>query len=144
MSPMAPRPREVTIVANAELTDEELTIRQEKAAEVLADGGTRAQAASAAGVTWRTIERWCNEPQWGDFQAYTVELRRSLQATRRAKREKVVRMALDVMAEVLAGERDYSDDRAREARDILRDTEWRVYLADGHDPGAAVVRRGSA
>jgi hypothetical protein len=110
--------------------DTGVTAEQERAAEVLAEGGRLQQAAEAAGCTIQTVQRWCNEQA---FIEYTVNLRASQRAQRAAKRSRRIRQAYDIEHEVLSGRLDADDPRAVRAAAILRDTEDRVYRGDDDD-----------
>ena len=116
---------QITVTPEAEILG--LSEQQEKAAEVLADGGRCWQAAKVAGVDIRTVQRWATDET---FVEYCVELRRSIRAVRRAKRERIIRQALDVQGEVLSGDRRGDDPAAKLAERILEQTEWRVWERD--------------
>lgn len=106
-----------------------LTVPQEKAAECLADGGRFWQAAEMANVDIRTITRWVHDETFID---YCVQLRQAARATRRAKRERLIRAALDVEYAVLTGAK--VDERiAARAASILAQTEYRVWTEDSPD-----------
>lgn len=123
---------QITVTPEAESLG--LSEQQEKAAECLADGGRFWQAAQVAKVDIRTVQRWAQDET---FVAYAVEIRRSMRAARRAKRERNVRLALDLEEQVLRGERTADDPAARLAERILEQTEWRVWE---RDPDAWVDR----
>ena len=117
------------ITVSPEPVEMGLTAPQEKAAECLADGGRFWQAAEQAEVDIRTISRWSHEEA---FIEYCVQLRQAARATRKAKRERVIRLALDIEAKVLSGE-VVDDKLAARAAAILAQTEYRVWEADSPD-----------
>lgn len=110
-------------------------VQQERAAEVLADGGRIREAAEAAGVNVKTIQRWLDDDP--TFGQYLIAIRELMRSSRWAKRERHVAGAFDVVDRAMHPERypEYEqihpeDPRVPIALAILQQTEHAIYNPD--------------
>lgn len=91
--------------------------KQRKAVECLANGGTFEQAATAAGVSERTLARWRNDPAFVDAlnlldTDHLGQLARSLTVASHT--------ALEVLIKVMTNEKTRDSVRVRAAGEVLK------------------------
>ena len=91
-----------------------------------ASGYTLARCAAKTGVSIRTMDRWAADE---GFQAFVTEKRRELFESLEPKLAKLMEAAAEVLIEAIEGQIDGADPRVALAREISRDTSFRLLRA---------------
>ena len=113
----------------------EPTPSQQRVALMLRDGWSRQKAADAVGITWSTVQKWCDHnPQ---FVAYVDAMRQEMLSNQAQRFAKLLESWQEIMQEVADGKRLPTDKLARHAEAQLQRTLYRVYVARA---GVAVAR----
>ncbi len=111
---------------------------QERAMEILADGGRINEAAQSCGVSTKTVQRWLDDPACAAYLEYIRGLMRS---QRFAKRERHIAEAYDLVHRANIGELAADDPRVVDARVTLRETEHAIYNPDARSDVSIRKRR---
>ena len=99
---------------------------QLKAAQLRASGYSWARTAELCDVHIRTVQRYGEEPQ---FQELVLQQRTELMRSLEPKLAKLMDAAAEVLLEAMAGRLKGDDPRVQLARDISRDTAFRLLRA---------------